>query len=249
MSEMTDKLDILVVEDTPIHLEAARHLLKDYNLRTVSDFDSAIDLIAGGSYQEKPKMHFDAVLTDLYYTQGRGAMQSDRTSTPANTQQPYGFPLAMIAAKCGIPLIGILTDLNHHHNTFAYAFDFFKAFNEKVDATIPEVLQVNNSKIVLANSHSLTPGVYRTPDGKFGTAEQVGSWKDNVLAEVGSPEYEQEKWRLDFNGDRSVRNFVRDGKLIRSILNTPEGSQHVKNWKSLLDLLRGQYVPEKIVKR
>ena len=112
------KMEILVVEDTEKHQEAARVLLKEYSTDIVSTFDEAMALLAGAGAIEKEK-EYDVVLTDLFYTQGQGRMQSNRSL--ANEQMPFGFPLALIAVSRKVPYIGIVTDANHHDHPMAYA--------------------------------------------------------------------------------------------------------------------------------
>ncbi len=113
----TEKLEILVVENTLKHQVAARKMLEKHNIRIADTFDSAIDYLSG-----KHKEKYDVLLTDLFYTQGEGRMVSKHVSG----ELPFGFPLAFISLKEEIPFIGIVTDMNHHQNPLAYTFDFLK---------------------------------------------------------------------------------------------------------------------------
>lgn len=123
-----DVYKILVVEDTFKHQEAARALLQGHELTVVDCFEAACDALGGkGSRESISRLAtpYDMLLTDLFYPQGQEArMIGDHTA--ASEQQPFGIFLAQIAARLGVPYIGVVTDMDHHKHPLAYAFDFFK---------------------------------------------------------------------------------------------------------------------------
>lgn len=157
---------ILVVEDTAKHQDAARALLEGHDVTIVDYFEAACDALGGGESIEsisRLATPYDVLLTDLFYTQGREArMTGDHAA--ASEQQPFGIFLAQIAARLGIPYIGVVTDMNHHQHPLAYAFDFFKDvdFERKiygavhpftVDASRMMYFDIRNLKQVYAFEH------------------------------------------------------------------------------------------------
>ncbi len=123
-----DVYKILVVEDTFKHQEAARALLEGHDLTIVDCFEAACDALGGeGSRESISRLAtpYDVLLTDLFYTQGPEArMVGDHAA--ASEQQPFGIFLVQIAARLGVPYIGVVTDMDHHKHPLAYAFDFLK---------------------------------------------------------------------------------------------------------------------------
>ncbi|MFH1072010.1 MAG: hypothetical protein V1743_01120 [Nanoarchaeota archaeon] len=169
------QLEILVVEDSPIHQEAAREQLGTcHNVTVVGSFDEAMDKLERSRQSEryyslvsqskalecllyrykkgseeraqiskqlnelgdemekeielfqKPN-RYEVMLIDLMLPQGRGECQSDTTN--AGEIQSFGYALALIAGKYGIPNIGVVTDGNHHKGAMIYAMDFLGCFN------------------------------------------------------------------------------------------------------------------------
>jgi len=190
-------LDVLVVEDTPIHQEAARAMLTDYNVTVVGTFDEASDLITGGSRyspNRDNKRVFDAVLTDMFYSQGRGDCMADKSA--ASQEMPFGYAVAMMALKEGTPYVGILSDVSHHENPIGYTLDMF------MDGNKAEVMRFGDSRVVIAGC--IEPA-YKTPSGKIGALEEVGELKEI---------------------EEGIEHLV-----------VPEGSQDVKNYRALLEVL------------
>ncbi len=123
-----DVYKILVVEDTFKHQEAARALLEGHDITLVDCFEAACDALGGeGSRESISRLAtpYDVLLTDLFYPQGREARVTGDYAA-AGEQQPFGIFLAQIAARLGVPYIGVVTDMDHHKHPLAYAFDFFK---------------------------------------------------------------------------------------------------------------------------
>ncbi|MDP6293499.1 MAG: hypothetical protein QF486_01355 [Candidatus Woesearchaeota archaeon] len=123
---------ILVVEDKEKHQKAAQIQLVEHDIIVMPTFDEAMDVLKGKSRfdnggVEVPPVAVDALLTDLFYTQGRGECQRDRYL--GKEEFAFGFPLAYIAALRGIPT-AVVTDMNHHDHPMAYTFDHLQQGRE-----------------------------------------------------------------------------------------------------------------------
>jgi len=155
-------LEILVVEDNPMHMNAAKSLLSGHNVTAVGSFDAAISVLkreyVGGAELYAPQ-RFDVVLTDLLYTQGRGIMMSPANAHRASEEMAFGFPLAMIAARQGVKHVAIVTDMCHHDHPMAYTFDFFKDGDGEVAP-----LTIDGAKVMLFDVRRL-PEAYVLKDG------------------------------------------------------------------------------------
>jgi hypothetical protein len=120
---MNKKLDVLVIEDTERHQVSARVLLADQNITIVEGFDYAMDKLVGG--YNKPKQHYDAVLSDLLLPQGRGDTMGPEGKYLKRDPMAFGFPISYISAMQGIPC-AVVTDMNHHDHPMSYTFNFLK---------------------------------------------------------------------------------------------------------------------------
>ncbi|PCI29332.1 hypothetical protein COB55_02430 [Candidatus Wolfebacteria bacterium] len=108
-------LSILVIEDTPKHIDSARSGLADHKLTFATGYQAAMSIL------ESEK--FDVVLTDL-----KLPMSSRTLSDQAfkiGELVPYGLLLMIEAAKQGTEFVGVVTDLGHHDDPFSAAFDHF----------------------------------------------------------------------------------------------------------------------------
>ena len=113
---MEDKLDILVVEDTERHRESALEQLKDHKLTLARHYAEGEKLLLGeGSY--------GVLLTDLMMPKGNRETMGPEGMKYIFDLLPFGFPLAFLAAKKGIPYIGVVTDINHHNHPISAAID------------------------------------------------------------------------------------------------------------------------------
>jgi CheY-like chemotaxis protein len=212
-----EKLDILVVEDEPKHQESARVLLANHDIQIVGNFDEAADLITGGSKyspNQGNKRNYDAVLTDLFIPQGRGDCIADNDIV--QQQMPFGYPIALMATKEGIPYVAVVSDANHHEDPIGYSLDFFVG----KDNNTPEVMDLDVygagcSRLALMNTMYIDQA-YKTPDGKIGTKDEIG--------EIIEEEEEE-------------HNEMGLAMYLDPAYQVPEGSELVKNWKYALDKL------------
>ena len=155
-----DRLNVLVVEDNPIHQKAAQILLADYNLTIAKNFDRAADTITGGSsyspyrFEGVGKTKIDVVITDLLFPQGRGDCMADK-SRSSWLEKPFGYPIALMAVKEGIPYVAIVSAGNHHEDPMAYTIDFFQD-----ERRHPHIFVCGSSKLAIIDSYNLEPTMY-----------------------------------------------------------------------------------------
>lgn len=179
-------LEILVVEDNPKHQKAARELLGEYNLTVVGTFDEAADYLHG-----KQKKQYDAVLTDMFFTQGRGEMMKEKSM--GQIEMPFGYAVALMACKEGIPNVAIVSDANHHDNPIAYTLDFFEKGNNQAiiqkvgESKLAVIISGHLKHCYLKSDGSVTSeSPYRLPEDsprlaefveKDGGFQTVKNWK------------------------------------------------------------------------
>ena len=116
-NKMNERLEILVIEDTPKHVWSARMLLgKEHNLSIASDYKEGMEYL-------NSRKHYDVLLTDMMFPFGDCKSTKDTLEA-----RPLGYAIGLYAARpfVGVPLIGILTDLNHHSNAIGATFDDFR---------------------------------------------------------------------------------------------------------------------------
>lgn len=158
---MDKALNILVVEDSERHSEAAQQLLSYHNLVLAHGFDYAMDHLVGSLYGKRTEQSFDVVLTDLMLPQGRGETQADKSR--AYVEMAFGYPIALIAAKQGVPYIGIVTDTDHHNSPIGYTFDFLKDQRGEL-----EKMKIGNSILMTFDTRDVPP-IYNLKDGTLTT--------------------------------------------------------------------------------
>jgi CheY-like chemotaxis protein len=115
-------MKVLVFDDNENHCAVAvAQLGKNHDLTVVRSFKEATEVLKPREVKDeegKYKMvyaNFDVVLTDLLVPDPR----EDR-------EQPLGIFIALNAAAVNhIPIVGVLTDMNHHDNTASSAMDPF----------------------------------------------------------------------------------------------------------------------------
>jgi CheY-like chemotaxis protein len=129
MKAQAPALKILVVEDSPLNIEAAKKQLAGYDLTVVASYDEAREYFAidmfGRKYREET---FDVVLTDvmLPFSSIKGerkVLRKEVFEKIAEQLAPYGPIIVLHALQCGVKRVGVLTAGNHHDDQFVYAFD------------------------------------------------------------------------------------------------------------------------------
>lgn len=138
-----EKLNILVIEDSAVHQQAAREQLADHNLTVVGSYDEGQEWLTpyGDLYCKKARefrkggmndddasaqalqlFKWDVVLIDLMLPASRQAL-SDEHRHLAGQEMPIGTTLAFLALKQGVKRVAVVTDTNHHHNPASAALD------------------------------------------------------------------------------------------------------------------------------
>jgi len=120
---LPDAKKILVIEDTKKHQESAHQLLVGHHLVVVSGFEEAMKILS----QEK----FEVVLSDLKLPMSPNTLSSE--AFELGKLVDYGLLIALEAARCGAKYVAVATDLNHHADCFAAAFDHFSRFEFNIN--------------------------------------------------------------------------------------------------------------------
>jgi len=139
-SAQGEKMKILVIDDKPENIESARREFGGHDLTAISDVDEAVkhlrikydeikkeELKKGGmkwrEALEKSRLPFpyDVVLVDLMLP-ASGYMLGDK-KVFAGQEMPYGFGLAILAAKNGAKKVAVVTSMDHHQHPMSAFID------------------------------------------------------------------------------------------------------------------------------
>jgi CheY-like chemotaxis protein len=172
---MTEKMNILVVDDKPENIEAAKILLgNDHNLRLAKDYYQAIEQLQNGK--------LDALLTDMMFPLGSPGIYNPPTEDNYE-ERPLGYAVALYASRphIAVPRIALLTDLNHHSNAIGATFDEFVSeanygadpseFGYQLVGNSRPVFNVNNSRFVMFDKRDVGPAYVM--DGKLVPTNEV----------------------------------------------------------------------------
>ncbi|MFH1236052.1 MAG: response regulator [Parcubacteria group bacterium] len=116
-------MKILVIDDNPFNLEAAKKQLTEagHEVTAIDNFEEAANILGGGDplyghHVEK----FEAVLSDLLMCPEEkwGQLGSEFTA-----QMPFGLVLVLLAALNGAKYAAVATDTNHHKHPMSHAID------------------------------------------------------------------------------------------------------------------------------
>ena len=122
-------MKILLIDDNPGNLEAARDQLNEHEFTLCSSYRAGASKLnhdpilsdhkySGFSFK-KGEPQFDMVLTDLFLPTtliGTGGSDFEH-------QQPYGLVLAFTALRRGIKKIAIISNAGHHDHPIIWAMD------------------------------------------------------------------------------------------------------------------------------
>jgi CheY-like chemotaxis protein len=107
--KMNSGMKILVVDDSPIHREAARQTLgAGHDLTVVGKHDDAVRCLSVNT-----ERYWDAVLSDLLMPAGK-RVQGGLGLEFVGTDMPIGWARAVDAALNGAQYVAVVTDMNHH---------------------------------------------------------------------------------------------------------------------------------------
>jgi CheY-like chemotaxis protein len=147
-----ENLEILVVDDNPIHQESAKRLEDlGHSVKVVGNYSDAIKELGGNPYGTKESLDnkYHVVITDLMLPSGDMGGMFDRDLEEEIV--PLGFAIALYAAKQGTPNVAILSDGNHHTGPINASLDMFVGENRVAKAP----LEVDGSRVLLLDTRSL----------------------------------------------------------------------------------------------
>lgn len=219
MNTITKKLNILVVEDTFKHQQAARLQLADHNVTVVGTYREGNDLLKPTtdwekfeilpkevSYKERiaactTQPAWDVVLLDQMLPADMCGVNGTGQKLEGQ-EMPLGTILALLALKNGCKNVVVVTDANHHHHPASAALDAFGG-NER--------FQIGDANVFITN---------------YGTAEA-----------------DAETFELIDGLDKSTR----DKKYPHDEEMNLIGTVSVKPWKRVLEKVMGTYVAKEAV--
>lgn len=120
-------MKILVIDDSPIHQQAARQTLMGHALTIAKSYEEGFMLLApierGGMYVVSGMKGgvYDAVLSDLLMPASGRMMESP--SKFEGKEQPLGWALILRAVLNGATRAAIVSDAHHHAHPAAYALE------------------------------------------------------------------------------------------------------------------------------
>jgi len=178
---------ILVIDDSRTHLDAAvAQLGGEHEVVVAQTYDAGRDLLApevdntkarelrdgGMSFAEAkkaatPEVSFDVVLCDLLmpasrHEQGREGMRF------VGQEMPVGIFLAILAAKNGVPHVGLLTDGDHHSHPASACLDPIQGH-----ATSAERFKIGDATVCLSNNPNW---VMKFDPDNLGTPLEFDDW-------------------------------------------------------------------------
>ena len=199
-----NKLNVLIVEDKPENITAAKHLLAEHNLTVVSGFDDALTALKRNGYArhkvEAPEQ-FDVVLTDCMFPKGGTACMGPAGEALAHIQgeMPYGPMVVLHAIEAGVPHIGLITQGNHHEDPFVFALDSLHGFKSAKVSVV-----VTNACSTTLHKDTLKEVTWDRPNGekfyaleKEGKLLEVKNWK--LLLDLALGTAPEEKRDLGHN--------------------------------------------------
>ena|SRR3989344_5470066 len=111
-------MKILLVDDSRKHRQVGVDdlIALGHEVTSLGDYAEAAKLL----YRQK----FDAALLDLLMP-AEPMMLGDRGLEHLGQPIPVGFPLSILAANEGVPLVAVATDTNHHDHPASAIVDWF----------------------------------------------------------------------------------------------------------------------------
>lgn len=126
MGDVIEGLRILVVDDNPRHLEAARDQLGDKNeLVCLDNYEEAIARLRSSSSTEKK---FHILLSDLLMPAETPTLGSKGMKFLGH-EMPIGLILALRASMADVDGIVVITDTNHHNHPMSAAIDWVRGIH------------------------------------------------------------------------------------------------------------------------
>lgn len=147
-------LSTLIIEDTELHQQSAINQLFQRKEPYViaKNYEQGKQFLTG---IEKP---FNIVLTDLMMPKGGRDTMSPTGMEYIFDQLPYGFPLALLAAKQNVPYIAIVTDINHHDHPMSACIDNLSSAYWSDHTAQSSLYKINNSVLGIFHAPFLQNG-------------------------------------------------------------------------------------------
>jgi hypothetical protein len=215
----SEKLEIMVVEDNPLHQRTIADLQEEGHTVTLAeDFVSAVGLLGISSSGERKndRRSFDALLTDLMIPYGNGFEFVGLSMEYRDTKEhPLGFPLLLAGMRLGIPYIGLYTDRNRHQGPEAASLSLFRSDFPSNEHSMPERMRFSGA----FSTYTIE---------KPGIIDCTPTWYTSRVVLTGiAPGLGMGKYLL------------KDGTLTSKIeWNQRDQATEVKDWKSLLAYIR-----------
>ncbi|MEK6893397.1 MAG: hypothetical protein AABX07_04290 [Nanoarchaeota archaeon] len=180
-------LEILVVEDKEEHILSAKKLLAMHNTYIAKTYSEAIKKL------RKHDVHFDAVLSDLFFPYGEDCACYDDRNKP----EALGYALSLYAARRDVPIIALITDGNHHASPICATFDSFDEDTAGSSESIARpylsrpIIKINNSLFAMFDIRDCKPIRFNENaeivGENYGYENGVKNWVD-VLDSMLNPE-------------------------------------------------------------
>ena len=132
---------VLIIEDNKRHINRAYEQLIYVSFDLCENYLDAVRKINGGykDGQKIEKTAYDIMIVDMFvpFSQGKWDPGSMASHTFDNSPQTFGYALSLLGIKNEVPVIAILSDLNHHAGPITATFDNVRTDSrEKQYATI-----------------------------------------------------------------------------------------------------------------
>jgi hypothetical protein len=167
---MNRKLNVVLIEDTDIHIKAAQQQLEDHNLIIFKNFPDFEDFVSekltalcqenniplGSQFDEQVRpISFARVAESL--SEGLSGVvdviltDNELPGTARKVESNFsleklGSEIVLIGVMLKVPFIGLLTDKNHHNDVYSAVFDCLGASSEVI-------LPMNESRVLFSNVH------------------------------------------------------------------------------------------------
>jgi len=223
---MTIDKRILIVEDKVSNLHGVEDLrAAGLTVDVVGQFDEAMGRLYGrdSKYDQinsEPltTTPYDVVMTDLFFPFGRENSLMDKSQE--REVFPLGFPMLFAAARAKVPIVGMLTDLNHHDHPIANTFDYLFQSNGNKANLVPKtrrpIYKLDDTLVALCDERDV-PHMYAHGEIVFRDWDEADKFAES---EVGTTDYQiVGRWKAEniINGKdyfafyQKLKTFITSG--------------------------------------
>lgn len=174
------KLSIVVADDSVENIAAAMVQFSRHHLYTLGNAEQVEELLAGRLHRLQGKNYtgqcdtayykigqtvdIHVLLLDLLMPAPRKELMENVYKKQNAQPESVGINLAILGSICRIPLIGVLTDSNHHKDVYSAMFNWFQqnltvmgssygVINlEGTGEEVPQKLTINSSNVFFSNN-------------------------------------------------------------------------------------------------